>query len=114
MFANVMTYIDRTAMSLMVVLAATPILGIAAQAAFLRRQVEAIGPQAILAVGKFAAQTLSGKELPIGRLRGQIHTYLGIPVIATFHPAFLLRTPQEVRGAWQDLQLLRRVLDGQV
>jgi uracil-DNA glycosylase len=80
----------------------------------LQKQLEFVAPQAILAVGKFAGQMMSGKELPIGRLRGQIHGFRGIPVIATFHPAFLLRSPQWIRSAWQDLQQLRQVLDEQV
>ena len=80
----------------------------------LRRQIELIAPKAIVAVGKFAAQTLSGTQLPIGRLRGQLHRYEDVPLIATFHPAFLLRSPQWTRSAWQDFQLLRQVVDEQV
>lgn len=81
---------------------------------YLKKQIELIAPRAIIAVGKFAAQTLSEKELPIGKLRGQIHRYQDVPVIATFHPAFLLRSPQWTRSAWQDFQLLRQVVDEQV
>lgn len=77
----------------------------------LHAQLEAIGPRALLAVGRFSAQMLSGSEAPIGRLRGRVHTYRGIPVVATYHPAYLLRTPTATRRTWLDLQRLRQVLD---
>ena len=64
-------------------------------------------------VGKFAAQSLLMSEESIGRLRGQKHQYRGIPLIVTYHPAYLLRTPSASRVAWQDFQLLRQVLDEQ-
>ncbi|HWV57990.1 MAG TPA: uracil-DNA glycosylase [Longimicrobiales bacterium] len=79
---------------------------------YLRRQIELVAPRVLLAVGKFAAQTLLATDTSIGKLRGQIHDYGGIPVITTFHPAFLLRSPRYTRAAWQDFQLMRRVLDG--
>lgn len=79
----------------------------------LRRQLEAIAPRVLLAVGKFAAQTLSGSEASIGKLRGRVHTYHGTPLVATYHPAFLLRSPQWTRAAWQDIQLVREVLEAQ-
>jgi uracil-DNA glycosylase len=78
---------------------------------YLHGQLEAIGPRALLAVGKFSAQTLAGSEESIGRLRGQVHSYRGIPMVATYHPAYLLRSPHATRTTWQDLQLLRQVLD---
>lgn len=78
---------------------------------FLRSQIEMIGPKALLAVGKFAAQTLAQSEESIGRLRGQIHQYNGIPVVVTYHPAYLLRSPNATRVAWHDFQLLRKILD---
>jgi DNA polymerase len=80
-------------------------------APYLRRQIELIAPRVLFAVGKFSAQTLAGTEASIGRLRGQVHAYQGIPLVASYHPAFLLRSPQWTRAAWQDLQLLRPVLD---
>jgi uracil-DNA glycosylase len=80
---------------------------------FLRGQLNAVQPKVLLAVGKFAAQTLLQSEEPIGRLRGQIHTYEGRPVVVTYHPAYLLRSPYAVRTAWQDFQLLRQVIDEQ-
>ena len=86
---------------------------IAACNGFLRGQLDAIQPKVLLAVGKFAAQTLLQSEEPIGRLRGRIHTYEGRPVVVTYHPAYLLRSPHAVRTAWQDFQLLRQVIDEQ-
>lgn len=79
---------------------------------YLHRQLELIEPRVLLAVGKFAAQTLTGSDASIGRLRGRVHEYMGIPVVATYHPAYLLRSPDRTRAAWQDLQFMREVLDG--
>jgi uracil-DNA glycosylase len=79
--------------------------------AFLHGQLEAISPRVLLAVGKFAAQALLGSQESIGRLRGTTHTYRGTPLIVTYHPAYLLRSPQMTRVAWQDFQLLRKVLN---
>ena len=72
-----------------------------------------MAPRALIAVGKFAAQALLNSEESIGRLRGQVHSYRGIPLIVTYHPAYILRSPQQGRVAWQDFQLLRQVLDEQ-
>ena len=80
---------------------------------FLQGQIDTIAPRALIAVGKFAAQALLQSEESIGRLRGQIHDYRGTPLIVTYHPAYLLRSPQATRVAWQDFQLLRQVLDEQ-
>ena len=80
---------------------------------FLRQQLEVVAPKVLLAVGKFAAQTLLQSEEPIGRMRGQVHQYEGRPVIVTYHPAYLLRSSNAIRTAWQDFQLLRRVIDEQ-
>ncbi len=80
---------------------------------FLRGQLDAIQPKVLLAVGKFAAQTLLQSEESIGRLRGRLHTYEGRPVVVTYHPAYLLRSPYAVRTAWADFQLLRKVIDEQ-
>ncbi len=78
---------------------------------WLRAQIEAVGPAALLAVGRFAAQRLMGSDRPLGRLRGRIGEYEGVPVVATYHPAFLLRSPEFTTTAWEDLQLLRRTVD---
>jgi uracil-DNA glycosylase len=80
---------------------------------FLHGQLEAIAPRVLLAVGKFAAQALLESQESIGRLRGAVHTYRGTPLIVTYHPAYLLRSPQMTRVAWQDFQLLRKVRDEQ-
>jgi DNA polymerase len=85
---------------------------IAACSPYLLRQVELLAPAAILAVGTFAAQTLLGTAEPIGRLRGSVHEYHGVPLVPTYHPAALLRNPSWIRPVWEDLQRLRGVLDG--
>ncbi len=78
---------------------------------YLRRQVELIKPKAICAFGRFAAQTLLTSEASLSRLRGAKHDFMGIPVVATYHPAALLRNTQWKRPAWEDLKLLRQVYD---
>ena len=78
---------------------------------YLRRQFELIAPKAILALGTFAAQTLLETKLAIGKLRGQIHRFHGVPLIVTYHPAALLRNPSWKRPTWEDVQLVRRILD---
>ncbi|SFN00055.1 uracil-DNA glycosylase [Thermodesulforhabdus norvegica] len=69
---------------------------------FLFEQLEIIRPRVICALGSCAAQTLLSTKLPISRLRGKINAWRGIPVVATFHPAYLLRNPAEKRRAWED------------
>ena len=78
---------------------------------FLLRQLAILQPRVILALGTFAAQTLLQTKEPIGRLRGQIHRYHGVPLIVTYHPAALLRNPNWKRPTWEDVQLARRVFD---
>jgi DNA polymerase len=78
---------------------------------FLVRQIELIRPKAIIALGTFAAQTLLDTKLSIGKLRGQIHRYFGVPLIVTYHPAALLRNPSWKRPTWDDVKLARRILD---
>ena len=78
---------------------------------YLRKQVELIRPKAICAFGRFAAQTLLDREVSLGRLRGSTHDFMGIPLVATYHPAALLRNTQWKRPAWEDLKLLRRTYD---
>jgi len=77
---------------------------------FLLRQVQAIAPQVIVALGTFAAQTLLGSGVPISRLRGKFHDYHGIPLMPTFHPSYLLRSPEKKRDAWSDLQQVMKLL----
>jgi uracil-DNA glycosylase len=83
---------------------------IAACEPFLRAQLAAIAPRVIVALGKFAAQTLLRDPTPISRLRGRWFTYQGVRLLPTFHPAYLLRSPDEKRKAWDDLQLVMREL----
>ncbi len=71
---------------------------------FLEAQLNAIRPSVIIALGKFAAQTLLRSDTPITRLRGHWREYVGIPLMPTFHPAYLLRNPAEKKAAWADLQ----------
>ncbi len=78
---------------------------------YLTRQLEVLKPRVIVALGTFAAQTLLETKLPIGKLRGQVHEYLGIPVVVTYHPAALLRNSAWKRPTWEDVQLARRILD---
>lgn len=77
---------------------------VAACQPFLEKQLAAIRPRAIVALGKFAAQLLCGELTPISRLRGRWKRYQGIAVMPTFHPAYLLRTPEAKREVWTDLQ----------
>ena len=79
---------------------------------FLKKQLELIAPQALLAVGTFAGQALTGEQKPLGRLRGSVHAYQGVPLVVTYHPAALLRNSGWTRAFWDDLQLLRSVMDG--
>ena len=78
---------------------------------YLVRQIELIRPEVIVAFGTFAAQTLLETKLPIGKLRGAVHRYHGVPLIVTYHPAALLRNPAWKRPTWEDVQLARRLLD---
>lgn len=71
---------------------------------FMLRQVRAIAPEAIVALGTFAAQALLGTKEPISKLRGVFHDYHGIPLMPTFHPAFLLRNPERKREVWEDMK----------
>lgn len=80
-------------------------------APWLHRQIELVKPEAILAVGTFSAKLLSGRDMALGRLRGQVYTYRETPLVVTYHPAALLRNSGWTRATWDDLQLLRRVLD---
>ena len=83
---------------------------VAACEPFLKRQLAALKPRMIVALGKFAAQSLCRTQTPITRLRGNFHSYEGIQVMPTFHPAYLLRTPEAKRHAWADLQAVLAAL----
>jgi len=73
---------------------------------FLKRQLEAIGPKVVCCLGTFAAQNLLQSDVPISRLRGRFHDVDGMRVIATFHPAYLLRSPEKKREVWEDMKLI--------
>lgn len=75
---------------------------------FLIEQLTWLRPQMIVALGAHSAQYLTGKELSIGQLRNVWHSYHGIPVWATYHPAFLLRSPSFKKVAWEDMQVVHR------
>lgn len=89
---------------------------VAACEPYLRRQIELLAPALIVAVGRVAAQNLLRTDRPLGRLRGQWHRYgpRQTPLLATYHPAYLLRNPADKRKAWQDLKAVRRALNGEV
>ncbi|MGE3957733.1 MAG: uracil-DNA glycosylase [Vicinamibacterales bacterium] len=79
---------------------------------FLFRQIDAIQPRVIVALGKFGAQTLLRTQEPISRLRGRVFDYRGAKLIPTFHPAYLLRNPPAKRDVWEDMKLVRTLLAG--
>jgi DNA polymerase len=77
---------------------------------FLFRQIDVIKPKVIVALGKYAAQTLLRRETPISRLRGQVFDYRGAKLVPTFHPAYLLRNPSSKREVWEDMKLVKKLL----
>lgn len=83
---------------------------IAACSAFLDRQIELIQPEVIVALGRFAANRLTGTDKPLGAIRGRWSHYRGVPLLATYHPAYLLRNPADKRKVWDDLKLVLRKL----
>ena len=80
---------------------------------FLMQQIDAVRPKVIVALGTFAAHALLGTDAPISRLRGRVHDYRGgAKLIPTFHPAFLLRSPDRKRDTWEDMKKVRALLAG--
>ncbi len=77
---------------------------------FLERQVALVQPRVILAMGRFAVQQLLGSDAPIGKLRGTVHQWRGVPLVVTYHPAYLLRQPADKAKAWDDLCLAAALL----
>ena len=75
-------------------------------APYLDRQIELIGPEVIVALGKPASRRLTGTNKPMGALRGCWSSYRGTPLMPVFHPAYLLRKPKAKREAWEDLKLV--------
>lgn len=80
---------------------------------YLHQQVAYVQPKIIIALGRFAAQSLVKTNLPIGKLRNRVYTFedSGIPLVVTYHPAYLLRNPLDKKKAWQDLCLAKKVLE---
>lgn len=74
------------------------------------RQIQLIQPKVILAMGRFAAQTLLGSDATIASLRGKVHQYAGVPLVVTYHPAYLLRNLPDKAKAWADLQLAKQTV----
>lgn len=81
---------------------------------FLFRQVDVIRPKVIVALGTFATKALLRTDDPISRLRGRIYAYRGAKLVPTFHPAFLLRSPDRKRDTWEDMKKVRALLQGDV
>jgi len=77
---------------------------------FLKRQIALIRPKLIIAMGRFAAQTLLSSDASIASMRGKVHRYEGVPLIVTYHPAYLLRTLPDKAKAWEDLLFARRTM----
>jgi uracil-DNA glycosylase family 4 len=80
---------------------------------FLQRQIELLQPRIILAMGRFAVQTLLRSDAPVGKLRGRVHRYHGVPLVVTYHPAYLLRSLPEKARAWEDLCLAADTVEAQ-
>jgi uracil-DNA glycosylase family 4 len=76
----------------------------------LLRQIEFVKPKLILAMGRFAAQTLLNTDASIASLRGRVHRYAGVPLIVTYHPAYLLRNLPDKAKAWADLVFARKTM----
>jgi uracil-DNA glycosylase family 4 len=79
---------------------------------FLEKQIALIRPKLIVAMGRFAAQTLLATDASIASLRGRVHQYAGVPLIVTYHPAYLLRTLPDKAKAWEDLVFARKTMAG--
>ena len=80
---------------------------------YLDRQIALVAPRIVIAVGRIAAQNLLSTDAPVGRLRGRVHRLGDLPLVVTYHPAYLLRSPAQKRKAWADLCLARRVARGE-
>ncbi|MEX2524936.1 MAG: uracil-DNA glycosylase [Gammaproteobacteria bacterium] len=88
---------------------------VAACEPYLKKQIELVNPRLIVALGRVAAQNLLKVDTPIGRMRGKCYDYPEprVPVVVTYHPAYLLRSPREKRKSWQDLGFAMKILRGQ-
>jgi DNA polymerase len=85
---------------------------VATCAPYLLRQIALIQPRLILAMGRFAAQTLLNTDATIASLRGKVHSYAGVPLVVTYHPAYLLRTLPDKAKAWADLVFAKKTIEG--
>ncbi len=85
---------------------------VAACLPYLERQIDLIRPRLIMAMGRFAVQSLLVTDASISRLRGTVHRYRGVPMLVTYHPAYLLRNPADKAKAWEDLVLARDTMAG--
>jgi DNA polymerase len=81
---------------------------------FLFRQIDAIKPKVVVALGSFAARALLRTQDPISRLRGRVYEYRGAKLIPTFHPAYLLRNPSSKKEVWEDMKLVRSLLKSEI
>ena len=79
---------------------------------YLERQISLVDPSIIVAVGRIAAQNLLGTDAPVGRLRGRRHSLGEVPLVVTYHPAYLLRSPSQKRKAWEDLSMAQAIAGG--
>ena len=79
---------------------------------YLEQQIALVRPRIVLAVGRIAAQNLLGSDEPVGRMRGRPHDLDGVPLVVTYHPAYLLRSPSQKRKSWSDLCLAKRLATG--
>jgi len=86
---------------------------VAACEPFLKKQIDLIRPQIIVALGKFAVQTLLQSKVPISKLRGNWHSYHGIKLMPTFHPAYLLRNPADKKLVWEDIKKVLNEMRGE-
>ena len=75
---------------------------------FLKKQLQIISPEIICALGTFAAKTLLNTDVPISVLRGRFHSYEGIKLMPTYHPAYLLRNPSAKKQVWEDVQMIMK------
>ena len=80
---------------------------------YLHRQIELVAPKLLVALGRTAAVHLLEREDSIAQLRQKMHEYRGVPLVVTYHPAYLLRSPLEKRKSWEDLRFIRRLLAGE-
>ena len=80
---------------------------------FLKKQIELVKPKIIVGLGKFAVQTLLQSKIPITRVRGQWHTYQGIKLMPTLHPAYLLRNPADKKLVWEDIKKVMKEMRGE-